>query len=97
VSARVIGIARRAGKLDLASYRMGEAAGEPGRRGERQVLFSREAGWISTPVVARRDLAKEMQGPVIIESTDTTAVVPPDAHVSSDEAGNLVLEMEASE
>lgn len=64
-------------------------------------MFSRESGWTSTPVVARRDLNGAMQeggmhGPVIVESSDTTVVVPPDARLTADGVGNLFVEMETS-
>lgn len=94
VTARIVGIGRRAGKLDFRSYRLDDAAGAATKSTDRPVMFSRESGWTSTPVVARRDLNGGMHGPVIVESSDTTVVVPPDARLTTDGVGNLFVVME---
>ena len=51
------------------------------------------AGFRSTPVVARSALAGmgERHGPLIVESMDTTVVVPPGWTISSDDVGILDL------
>ena len=60
---------------------------------QRRAYFGPEHGWIDTPVIARNDLSAErMPGPVIIEEYDATTVIPPDARVSSDEWGDIVIE-----
>jgi N-methylhydantoinase A len=67
-----------------------------GTRGERLASFERGAPPVATPVLARADLdATERAGPLIIESYDTTVVVPPAARVRADAAGNLLLELDA--
>ncbi len=95
VAARVVGTAYRAGKLDFRSYRLTDADSGKAAKGEREVMFAREAGWTPTPVVNRHAIGKSQRGPLIVESSDTTVVVPPDASVFADEVGNLFVEMEA--
>jgi N-methylhydantoinase A len=52
-----------------------------------------------TPVIARTELigAESRQGPLIVESMDTTVVVPPGWSVESDAVGVLELRRESSE
>jgi N-methylhydantoinase A len=60
-----------------------------GRRGTRRIYFDRDRGWVETQVVARDRFVGSREGPVVIESDDTTVVIPPDAVVSLDQFGNL--------
>jgi N-methylhydantoinase A len=47
-------------------------------RGERAAFFGAESGWMTTPVIARADLAGgERTGPLIVEEYDSTTVVRP--------------------
>jgi N-methylhydantoinase A len=94
VAARVVGRGRRGGKLDFQSHQA-RAPGASGAGGHRMVMFSREGGLVPTPVVDRRALGGLTHGPLIVESLDTTAVVPPDAALTTDEAGNLRIELES--
>lgn len=58
----------------------------------RRAYFGREQGWLDTPIVAREQVGLVAQpGPLIIEEYDATTVVPPDAAIWRDEAGNLRL------
>jgi N-methylhydantoinase A len=58
----------------------------------RRAYFGRECGWLETPVVGRDDIpASPQAGPLIVEEYDATTVVPPDATIWRDEAGNLRL------
>jgi N-methylhydantoinase A len=93
VAVRVVGRGHRAGKLDFTSYRTA-AAGGTNVASERQVMFAREAGFVATPVIDRSALPEVAKGPLIVESLDTTAVIPPGAVVRADEAGNLRIELE---
>lgn len=76
--------------VDFTALKM--AAGSPGhgRHGTRRVWFDRAAGWVETQVLARASFFGTREGPVVVESDDTTIVVPPDAVVSLDSSGNLV-------
>ena len=75
------------GKLNLPS-KAGEAAG-----GNRQVYFGSEHGWVATPVLARNAFSGKQAGPLIIESDDSTVVIPPNVTVSVDKGGNLLAEL----
>ena len=76
---------------------------EPARRsprsddaqtGCRNVWF--DGTWIKTPIYARDRLPLDaaFTGPAIIEQMDSTIVVEPGQHVSSDDDGNLILSVE---
>jgi N-methylhydantoinase A len=56
----------------------------------RRVCFDE---WLDTPVYRREDLAPgtELEGPLVVEQADTTAVVEPGMHVRVDDAANLVV------
>ncbi|MFO1142891.1 MAG: hydantoinase/oxoprolinase family protein [Amaricoccus sp.] len=66
------------------------AAGETDL-GTRPVHFSRVSGWVETPIAERAALAGTRRGPIILQSPDTTIVVPPGATAALDAAGNVVV------
>jgi N-methylhydantoinase A len=90
VNVRLTATGRRPLKLDFRSIRVAprvEAA--PTRR---QVSFDRRGGFADTPVLSRGMVgAGPLDGPAIIESYDSTVVVPPGAQVHVDAAGNLLI------
>jgi N-methylhydantoinase A len=58
----------------------------------RSVAFDRKTGPVDTPVWPRDAVpADGVHGPLIVESYDSTVVVPPGAHVARDVAGHLVI------
>lgn len=62
--------------------------------GERQAWFSRSGAPHGTPVQPRAAVGrKRRRGPMILESYDTTVLVPPDAAVASDGFGSIVIEL----
>ncbi|PTE15047.1 hydantoinase/oxoprolinase family protein [Pseudogemmobacter blasticus] len=63
--------------------------------GSRPVWFA--GGWVETPVYWRDHLPLDLSltGPAIIEQMDTTLVVEPGCHVTSDADGNLIVEVGA--
>jgi N-methylhydantoinase A len=56
----------------------------------RQVCFE---DWIETPIYDRLDLrpGTDLNGPLIVEQSDTTVVIEPGMRVTVDEASNLVV------
>jgi N-methylhydantoinase A len=64
-----------------------------GARGARSAEVHFAGAFLSTPVVARSELigAEPQAGPMIVESMDTTVVVPPGWVVESDAVGILEL------
>jgi len=94
VNLRLAARGHRDDRLTFDGLRVDRAA-LVGTRGERLASFARGAPAVATPVLARADLdATERAGPLIIESYDTTVVVPPAARVRADAAGNLLLELD---
>lgn len=59
----------------------------------RDVLFDGGKELIKTPVLWRPSLSQReiVPGPVIIESLDSTVVIPPDAKGEVDDLGNLII------
>jgi N-methylhydantoinase A len=56
----------------------------------RAVYFSRETGWIETSLYDRDMFSGEVRGPLIIQSPDTTIVIPPNAIASVDAFDNVI-------
>jgi N-methylhydantoinase A len=87
-----IGKARR---LEFRSATVDTAATR-GLSGTRLVSFERGQPATPTRLIARGDVSSEVQaGPVVIESYDTTIVVPPGSTFSADEIGNIVIDIES--
>lgn len=65
-----------------------------GEVGGRAASFGRNAPYVDTPVVPRGDIGDaSAAGPLIVETYDTTIVVPPGAAVRCDAAGSLVIDV----
>jgi N-methylhydantoinase A len=56
----------------------------------RPVYFSRETGWIETPIYDRASFSGEVRGQLIIQSPDTTIIIPPNATAAVDAFGNVI-------
>jgi N-methylhydantoinase A len=68
------------------------AAGAPAPPATRLVSFARRAPTVETPVLAREAITPAgLAGPLIVESYDSTVVVPPGAAVRRDAVDNLVI------
>ena len=91
-----VSVTGRRAELDLS--RLIDPAGRKPKAepaGRRPVWFA--GGWVETPVYWRDHLPLELSltGPAIIEQMDTTLVVEPGCHVTSDADGNLIVEVGA--
>ena len=60
----------------------------------REVFFDRT--WTGTPIVSRGNIIGPLQGPLIIESADTTIVVPPGASIAPNRAGGLMAILDSA-
>jgi N-methylhydantoinase A len=90
VNLRSIATVRRAGRLELDALRSAARAGGPA--GRRPVSFARGEPARDTVVLPRESLTGEpVAGPAIVESYDSTVVIPPGAEVAADARGNLVI------
>ncbi len=62
----------------------------------RPAYFGPDLGTVETPVITRPQIpADGLAGPVLVEEMDTTAVVPPGAHVRYEGDGSLRIEVSA--
>ncbi len=87
VNLRLVATGVRAGRLD---FRALAVADRPARPGRRAVVFGRGARPADTPVYAR-DAVRRLAGPAIVESYDSTVVVPPGCEATLDGCANLVI------
>ena len=93
VSLRVVATGRRRHRVDLGRV----SAPDAGRvsEGTRPVWFE-AGGPVVTPVVGRAAVGPApIAGPVIVETYDSTVVVPPGATLAADPHGNLVMDLGA--
>jgi N-methylhydantoinase A len=72
----------------------GNTPPSPERR--RRAVFDRSAGFVDTPVVDRTGFKGPRAGPLIVESADTTIVVPPGWTLAAGAAGTLAATVAGS-
>jgi len=95
VNLRLAARGRRQERLDFSRIRMGGAA-LAGSSGSRLASFERTEPPRDTRILARADMPlTPLQGPLIIESYDTTVVVPPSVSAHADAVGNIILDLHA--
>ena len=65
------------------------------RKGERDVYFGPDKGFVTTPIYDRYSLTagSTFDGPSIFEERESTTVVPPGAKSRIDDALNIVVEL----
>ena len=93
VNIRLIGRGLRPNKVDFAHVRTAPGTTHDTGADSRPAYFGRETGWAEAPVLWRDSFEGEQVGPAIIESSDSTIVVPPSARAKLDPAGNIVVEL----
>jgi N-methylhydantoinase A len=91
VSLRLIGRGTRAGKLDFATVGRERLRLDPPPEPTRRAYFDRAHGWREVPVLDCAALTGPVAGPAILESTDSTIVLPPGAVGEADRSGNIVV------
>jgi N-methylhydantoinase A len=95
VNVRLVATGRRPERLDFRTIRV--AAGPPPAATTRPVAFARGTPPVATPVLPREAVpAAGRPGPLVIESYDSTVVVPPGATVRRDALDNLRLTLARS-
>jgi N-methylhydantoinase A len=89
-------VARAAGQvLDFAALK--RPAGRALRPETRRPVCFAHAGWTDTRILdAAAVAAAPIAGPAILESDDSTIVIPPGASVARDRAGHLVADLGAA-
>jgi N-methylhydantoinase A len=93
-SIRLLARGLRSGKLDFTRLDLG-AAKASAPAGSRKARFSRDGAWQAVPVIQRDAIAGTMVGPLLIESADSTIVIPPGVSMAADRHGNLIADLEA--
>lgn len=72
------------------------AAASVSRRGPemRRVCFARDEGYIDVPAYRREELAQgaRIEGPAIVEQSDTTTIIYPEQTAVVDSLGNLIVD-----
>jgi N-methylhydantoinase A len=93
VNLRVTAVGRRAERLDLARAGAAGRGSEPAKAAWRPVYF-KETGLAPCEVLPREALGpgSDRPGPLVVESMDTTIVVPPGWRLTADARGVIVLE-----
>jgi N-methylhydantoinase A len=90
VNLRLVATGFRANRLD---FRRITVAARPSAQARRLVTFDRNAPAVDTPVVPREQV-RALRGPAIVESYESTVVVPPGCDVGTDACGNLVISIQ---
>ena len=74
------------------------ASADDARAGERPVYFDETEDFTDTPIYdrARLGASAELEGPAVIEQTDTTVLVPSGATAKVDRFDNIVIAVSAS-
>ncbi len=93
VNLRLLSRGARPGKLDFRDLSIADSGAPPRAASARQVYFGRVHGWLQTAVLDRRAFSGAAAGPMILESADSTVVVPPEGRVTGDSLGNLLIEL----
>ncbi len=93
VNLRLLARGVRAGKLDFATLSITTAEEAHAPASEREVYFGRELGWLRTRVMDRQAFTGSAHGPLILQNSDSTVVVPPGGAVKGDGLGDLLIEL----
>jgi N-methylhydantoinase A len=93
VNLRLLARGVRAGKLDFAKLSIVDTEDDRAPSAVRDVYFGRDQGWRQTEILDRRAFKGMADGPLILESADSTVVVPPGGRVKGDGLGDLVVEL----
>jgi N-methylhydantoinase A len=95
VNIRVLACGHGSGRLNFGHMDI-DAAALSGASGRRAASFESGRPMIETVLMARADVdAAPRRGPLIIESYDTTIIVPPGASVRTDAVGNIIIDIDS--
>jgi N-methylhydantoinase A len=97
VNLRLSAIGTAVSRLDFGGVRL-DARALAGETGERLVSFSRGEPRVKTRLTSRAALERgPIAGPAIVESYDTTIVVPPGCTARGDGGGCIAIDMAAAD
>jgi N-methylhydantoinase A len=90
VSLKLTGKGLRPGKLDFRfPSSRSQTVVQP--KETRRVFFGGSRGWLDTPVYQRTTMPSVIDGPAIVEATDSTVAIPPDVRAEADEHQNILM------
>ena len=94
VTWRVVVSGPRPPLLEAVRHSKGKAAKELTEAKRRPVWFGDLEGFVDTPVYARTPLGSgtSIEGPAVIEETESTLIIPPDFRGTMDTSLNLIVE-----
>ena len=93
VSLRLTAAGRRENRLRFGAARE-EASQDGAASGSREVCFDRNSGYVTAQIYNRESIGAEtVAGPAVVESYDTTVVVPPGAAIHRDACDSLVIDV----
>ena len=94
VTWRVVVSGPRPPLIEAVRHSTGKAAKELVEAKHRPVWFGDRVGFVDTPVYARTPLRSgtSIEGPAVIEETESTLIIPPDFRGTMDTALNLIVE-----
>lgn len=83
---------------DVALKEAAAGSADDAKMSERPVYFDETEDFTETPIYDRAKLGSgaEIEGPAVIEQTDTTVLVPPGAKATVDRYNNIVIAVSAS-
>jgi len=93
VNLRLLARGVRQNKLEFTRLIRSENVAEQAPATTREVYFGRKSGWVETKTIDREAFEGNGFGPLILESADSTIVVPPGGRVVGDEMGNLFVDL----
>ena len=96
VNIRVVAYGKSPARLNFSNIHVDSKA-LLGVSGKRLVSFETGVPSVEATLMSRGEMTQtRQQGPLIIESYDTTIVVPPDASAWADPVGNIVIDIEGN-
>ncbi len=87
------------GRIPQMKWSPPQVEGGNAIKGHRQCWFESAGGFVSTPIYDRARLTpgSEMEGPAIVEQTDSATVIEPRMTFAIDPVGNLVIDLSVKE
>lgn len=80
--------------FDFRATRLAPPASATAEETTRRAYFGRARGWVDVPVLPRGAFAGERAGPLVLESADSTIVVPPGFTAAAGPAGTILATLE---
>ncbi|MFK8253220.1 hydantoinase/oxoprolinase family protein [Ancylobacter terrae] len=90
VAIRLVAQAPLRAAFDFRTTRLAPPASAAAQETARRAYFGRARGWIDVPVLPRSAFTGERAGPLVLESADSTLIVPPGFTAAAGPAGTIL-------